>query len=92
MVPPNVEGSLAQVLAFASVGLLALLAVVFSKGALAYNRDRRRAALSGQSGDFRNTVIIMTSNIGSHHLLDRVTPHGEIKPEARTAEPDRAAT
>ena len=39
-----------------------------------------------------HTVIIMTCNIGSHHRLDGVTPHGEIKPEARTAEPDRAAT
>ena len=85
------QGFLAQVLAFASVGLLALLAVVLSNGALAYNRDCRRAAQSGQSGDFRNTVIIMTSNIGSHNLLDGVTPHGEIRPQARTAEPDRAA-
>jgi uncharacterized protein len=36
---PNVPGSLAQVLAFASVGLLALFAVVVSKGTLAYSRD-----------------------------------------------------
>ena len=40
----------------------------------------------GQGGtvDSRNTVIIMTSNVGSHHLLDGVTPDGEIKPEARS--------
>jgi uncharacterized protein len=39
IISPNVTGPLAQVLAFASVGLLALLAVVISKGTLAYNRD-----------------------------------------------------
>jgi ATP-dependent Clp protease ATP-binding subunit ClpB len=35
--------------------------------------------------DFKNTVIIMTSNIGSHHLLDGVTASGEIRESARTA-------
>jgi ATP-dependent Clp protease ATP-binding subunit ClpB len=33
--------------------------------------------------DFRNTVIIMTSNIASELLLDGVTPAGELKPELR---------
>ena len=33
--------------------------------------------------DFKNTVIIMTSNIGAHHMLDRVTDSGEIHDEAR---------
>jgi ATP-dependent Clp protease ATP-binding subunit ClpB len=33
--------------------------------------------------DFRNTVIIMTSNIGSQYLLGGVTPDGQLKPEAR---------
>ncbi|UMB68305.1 ATP-dependent Clp protease ATP-binding subunit [Mycobacterium paraterrae] len=33
--------------------------------------------------DFRNTVVIMTSNIGSHYLFDGVTGDGEIKPDAR---------
>jgi ATP-dependent Clp protease ATP-binding subunit ClpB len=33
--------------------------------------------------DFRNTVIIMTSNIGSQYLLDGVTADGQLKPEAR---------
>ncbi len=33
--------------------------------------------------DFRNTVIIMTSNIGSEYLLDGVTSGGEITPDAR---------
>jgi membrane protease YdiL (CAAX protease family) len=39
IISPNVPGPLAQVLAFASVGLLALLAVVLTSGKLAYNRD-----------------------------------------------------
>jgi ATP-dependent Clp protease ATP-binding subunit ClpB len=33
--------------------------------------------------DFRNTVIIMTSNIGSQYLIDGVTPEGELTPAAR---------
>jgi ATP-dependent Clp protease ATP-binding subunit ClpB len=37
----------------------------------------------GRRVDFRNTVIIMTSNIGSEHLLEGVTADGEIKPDAR---------
>jgi len=44
IISPNVTGPLAQVLAFASVGLMALLAVVISKGTLAYNRDHSPAA------------------------------------------------
>ena len=47
--------------------------------------DGRITDAQGRTVNFRNTVIIMTSNIGSHHLLDGVTPDGEIKPEARTA-------
>src|SRR6266545_3143897 len=45
--------------------------------------DGRITDAQGRTVDFRNTVIIMTSNIGSDYLLDGVTPHGEIKPEAR---------
>jgi AAA domain (Cdc48 subfamily)/C-terminal, D2-small domain, of ClpB protein len=37
----------------------------------------------GRTVDFRNTVIIVTSNIGSEYLLDGVTSGGEIKPDAR---------
>jgi ATP-dependent Clp protease ATP-binding subunit ClpB len=33
--------------------------------------------------NFRNTVIIMTSNIGSEFMLDGATSDGEIKPDAR---------
>ena len=40
----------------------------------------------GRRVDFKNTVIIMTSNIGSHHLLgDAVTGGGEIGGPARNA-------
>ncbi len=45
--------------------------------------DGRLTDAQGRTVDFRNTVIIMTSNIGSEWLLEGVTPHGEIKPEAR---------
>ncbi|MFI6493084.1 ATP-dependent chaperone ClpB [Streptomyces sp. NPDC050564] len=45
--------------------------------------DGRITDSQGRTVDFRNTVIIMTSNIGSAHLLDGVTADGEIKPDAR---------
>ncbi|MGW7018705.1 ATP-dependent chaperone ClpB [Streptomyces decoyicus] len=45
--------------------------------------DGRITDAQGRTVDFRNTVVIMTSNIGSAHLLDGVTADGEIKPEAR---------
>jgi ATP-dependent Clp protease ATP-binding subunit ClpB len=45
--------------------------------------DGRLTDAQGRTVDFRNTVIIMTSNIGSQHLLDGVTPDGQLKPEAR---------
>ncbi|SEG96278.1 ATP-dependent Clp protease ATP-binding subunit ClpB [Nonomuraea solani] len=44
--------------------------------------DGRLTDAQGRTVDFRNTVIIMTSNIGSQHLLDGITSDGEIKPEA----------
>jgi ATP-dependent Clp protease ATP-binding subunit ClpB len=37
----------------------------------------------GRTVDFKNTVIIMTSNIGSHHLLSGVNERGEISEMAR---------
>ena len=45
--------------------------------------DGRLTDAQGRTADFRNTVIIMTSNIGSEYLLDGVTSDGEIVPEAR---------
>jgi ATP-dependent Clp protease ATP-binding subunit ClpB len=47
--------------------------------------DGRLTDAQGHTVDFRNTVIIMTSNIGSEYLLDGITSHGEIKPDAREA-------
>jgi ATP-dependent Clp protease ATP-binding subunit ClpB len=45
--------------------------------------DGRLTDAQGRTVDFRNTVVIMTSNIGSDYLLDGVTADGEIKPDAR---------
>jgi len=45
--------------------------------------DGRLTDAQGRTVDFRNTVVIMTSNIGSAYLLEGVTADGEIKPEGR---------
>ncbi|HEV7504401.1 MAG TPA: ATP-dependent chaperone ClpB [Thermoanaerobaculia bacterium] len=47
--------------------------------------DGRVTDSQGRTVDFKNTVIIMTSNIGSHHLLEGMTPSGEISEPARDA-------
>jgi ATP-dependent Clp protease ATP-binding subunit ClpB len=47
--------------------------------------DGRLTDAQGRTVDFRNTVIIMTSNIGSSYLLDGVTPDGQLKEDARDA-------
>jgi len=47
--------------------------------------DGRVTDSQGRTVDFKNTVIIMTSNIGSPHLLDGVTAEGEIRETARQA-------
>jgi ATP-dependent Clp protease ATP-binding subunit ClpB len=47
--------------------------------------DGRVTDSQGRTVDFKNTVIIMTSNIGSHFLLEGVKPSGEITEEARNA-------
>ena len=47
--------------------------------------DGRLTDAQGRTVDFKNTVIIMTSNIGSPHLLEGVTESGEIQEAARTA-------
>jgi ATP-dependent Clp protease ATP-binding subunit ClpB len=47
--------------------------------------DGRLTDAQGRTVDFRNTVIIMTSNIGSEFLLDGMTMAGEIKPDIRDA-------
>ncbi|MEU1625490.1 ATP-dependent chaperone ClpB [Streptomyces sp. NPDC020096] len=45
--------------------------------------DGRITDAQGHTVDFRNTVIIMTSNLGSQYLLQDATVGGEIKPEVR---------
>ena len=45
--------------------------------------DGRLTDAQGRTVDFRNTVVIMTSNIGSPYLLEGATSSGELKPEAR---------
>ncbi|HEY2162318.1 MAG TPA: AAA family ATPase, partial [Solirubrobacteraceae bacterium] len=45
--------------------------------------DGRLTDAQGRTVNFRNTVIIMTSNIGSLYLLDGLTSTGEISEEAR---------
>ena len=47
--------------------------------------DGRVTDSQGHTVDFKNTVIIMTSNIGSPHLLEGVTSGGEIEESAREA-------
>ncbi|RIL05950.1 MAG: type VI secretion system ATPase TssH, partial [Proteobacteria bacterium] len=47
--------------------------------------DGRVTDAQGRTVDFKNTVIIMTSNIGSPHLLEGITGKGEIKESARDA-------
>ncbi|MFB9836023.1 ATP-dependent chaperone ClpB [Actinoallomurus acaciae] len=47
--------------------------------------DGRLTDAQGHTVDFRNTILIMTSNIGSELLLEGVTDQGEIKPDIREA-------
>ena len=47
--------------------------------------DGRVTDSQGRTVDFKNTVVIMTSNIGSHHLLEGVTPNGQITTDARSS-------
>lgn len=45
--------------------------------------DGRVTDSHGRTVSFKNTVIIMTSNIGSAYLLDGITPSGDIREDAR---------
>ena len=45
--------------------------------------DGRLTDNQGRTVDFKNTVIIMTSNIGSSYLLEGIDPDGQITEEAR---------
>ena len=46
--------------------------------------DGRITDSQGRTVDFKNTILIMTSNIGSPYLLDGINENGEIKPEAQS--------
>jgi ATP-dependent Clp protease ATP-binding subunit ClpB len=47
--------------------------------------DGRLTDSHGRTVDFKNTVIIMTSNLGSLYLLEGITDKGELKSEAKEA-------
>ena len=47
--------------------------------------DGRITDSQGRTVDFKNTIIIMTSNLGSMHLLEGIDENGEIRPEAEEA-------
>ncbi len=43
--------------------------------------DGRITDSQGRTVDFKNTILILTSNIGSAHLLEGIDENGEIAPE-----------
>jgi ATP-dependent Clp protease ATP-binding subunit ClpB len=45
--------------------------------------DGRLTDSQGRTVDFKNTVVIMTSNIGAPHLLEGITKDGQIREAAR---------
>ncbi len=45
--------------------------------------DGRITDSQGRTVDFKNTIIILTSNLGSPYILDGIGPNGEITDEAR---------
>ena len=45
--------------------------------------DGRITDSQGRTVDFKNTIIILTSNLGSQYLLDGIGPDGEITADAR---------
>ena len=47
--------------------------------------DRRITDSQGRTVDFKNTIIILTSNLGSAELLDGIQPDGSIAESARNA-------
>ncbi len=47
--------------------------------------DGRITDSQGRYVDFKNTILIMTSNIGASYLLEGISSQGEIKPEAKDA-------
>ena len=45
--------------------------------------DGRITDSQGRTVDFKNTILIMTSNIGSSYLLEGIQPDGKISPESQ---------
>lgn len=45
--------------------------------------DGRLTDAQGRMVDFKNTIVIMTSNIGSNHLMDGVTASGDISEQTQ---------
>ena len=45
--------------------------------------DGRITDSQGRTVDFKNTIIILTSNLGSEYILDGITDKGEISEEAK---------
>ena len=45
--------------------------------------DGRITDSQGRTVDFKNTILILTSNLGSESILEGITPDGEISEEAR---------
>ena len=46
--------------------------------------DGRITDSQGRTVDFKNTILILTSNLGSEYLLNGITDNGEISEEARS--------
>ena len=46
--------------------------------------DGRITDSQGRTVDFKNTIIILTSNIGSSYLLEGIDENGNIRPESET--------
>ncbi|MBP3888253.1 MAG: AAA family ATPase, partial [Cellulosilyticum sp.] len=54
--------------------------------------DGRVTDSKGRTVDFKNTIIILTSNLGSQFILDGIDAHGEISEEAEKAVNDMLKT
>jgi ATP-dependent Clp protease ATP-binding subunit ClpB len=89
---PNAEGSRTtpSVVAFAPQGerLVGQIArrvteAVITVSAYFNDAQRRVTDAQGRTVDFRNAVIILTSNIGPEYLVRDAISDGEIKPDAR---------
>ena len=58
---------------------------VFNVLVYRYWMNGRITDSQGRTVDFKNTIIILTSNIGSQYLLEGIDENGNIREEARDA-------